>query len=335
MKLTFMRIRMMLAITLLLPAFAVRAQTHGIRVADTLTAAERAARNPILLRSELDSLVRLTIAAMPRQEPQIVTVPAETGGDQWVIKGGLLLIVLLLGGMGYLDWRHKQMLGVLLERMNEKEKNELATDEPAPGKTKQTARNPEQRIGALQAELTKLSKENEGLNRVIKEYNGIQQDLNRLRHGIHQAYKVKNYPGYHAAKEETNAIQGVLQTEKEVALYAYEKLLKPVLAVVDANKNDPAKISETDQQKLLDGLLSLSLLYIEYLYLRVNELAIGGKMVQRIQEVGKGAAPDTRLLRILDTERGSRALVIRMLLDKLPLQRLSYPVFDETNLNPQ
>ena len=34
-------------------------------------------------------------------------------------------------------------------------------------------------------------------------------------------------------------------------------------------------------------------------------------------------------------EHGSRALVLRMVLDKTQLHQLSYPVFDETDLNNQ
>ncbi|MBL0131588.1 MAG: hypothetical protein IPP43_11065 [Chitinophagaceae bacterium] len=185
----------------------------------------------------------------------------------------------------------------------------------------------------LNAELYKLSKENEGLNRVLKEYNGIQHEYDSLKQGILKAYKVKNYPGYDKTKDETNAIRGVLETENTVAKYAYEKFLKPILAITDANKNTPAKLSETDREKLLDLLISLSLLYIEYLYLRVNELSVGGTMVERIKGYGKGNGLDTSLLRKLNTESGSRALVLKMALRSAHLQQLSYPVFDETNLN--
>jgi hypothetical protein len=67
----------------------------------------------------------------------------------------------------------------------------------------------------------------------------------------------------------------------------------------------------------------------------VNELSIGGKMVERIQGLSQGQSPDMALLKKLNTESGSRALVIKMTLEKIPLHRLSYPVFDETNLNNQ
>lgn len=327
--------RYFLAIALLLSVAGAKAQPRGIRIADTLTAAEKVSRNPVILRAELDSLVQGHMASLPKEIKPEPPVKPESGKEQWMIAGGLLLIFLLLGGIGYLSWRHQQVLGKLVLLVREKENKERPAVVAVNGKTKQAPRNPEQRISELHAELTRLTKENESLSRVIKEYNGIQHEFDSLRHGIHQAYKVKNYPGYNSTKDEASAIQGVLQTEKEVAVFAYEKLLRPVLAIVDANKNNPAKISREDQGKLLDGLLSLSLLYIEYLYLRVNELAIGGKMVERIQGFGKGREPDTGLMRVLNTEMGSRALVVRMLLDKLQLPRLSYPVFDETNLNPQ
>ena len=168
---------------------------------------------------------------------------------------------------------------------------------------------------------------------MIKEYNGIQHEYDSLKHGMLKAYKVKNYPGYDKAKDDTLAMQGVLETENSVANYAYEKFLKPILAITDANKNSPAKLNAEDQERLLDLLVSLSLLYIEYLYLRVNELSVGGTMVERIKGYGKGNGLDTSLLRKLNTESGSRALVLKMALRSAHLQQLSYPVFDETNLN--
>jgi len=238
-------------------------------------------------------------------------------------------------------FRHKQKTNIAIEGLKDKARQpesgnanglHVVTKEK---KGKGTPQSLESKISDLNAELNKLSKENEGLNRVIKEYNGIQHEYDSLKHGILKAYKVKNYPGYDKTKDETIAMQGVLQTESSVAAYAYEKFLKPILAITDANKNSPAKLSTPDQEKLLDLLVSLSLLYIEYLYLRVNDLSIGGKMVERIQGLGKGNLLDASLLKKLNTEFGSRALVIKMALNKAELHQLSYPVFDETNLNNQ
>ncbi|HRO72003.1 MAG TPA: hypothetical protein PK951_16545 [Chitinophagaceae bacterium] len=83
----------------------------------------------------------------------------------------------------------------------------------------------------------------------------------------------------------------------------------------------------------MDLLISLGLLYIEYLYLRINELSVGGRIVERLGSLKNGNSLDPATLKELSTEHGSRALVIRMALDKTSIQKLSYPVFDETNLN--
>ena len=37
----------------------------------------------------------------------------------------------------------------------------------------------------------------------------------------------------------------------------YQKYLKPLLAITDKNKNNPAKINKVDQEKLMDMLISL------------------------------------------------------------------------------
>jgi hypothetical protein len=54
-------------------------------------------------------------------------------------------------------------------------------------------------------------------------------------------------------------------------------------------------------------------------------------MVQRIGSNGKGIDP--ALLKKLSMEHGSRALALRMALNKAGISKLSYPVFDETDLN--
>jgi hypothetical protein len=154
-----------------------------------------------------------------------------------------------------------------------------------------------------------------------------------VKQQITASYKIRNYPGYDKEKTEEELLQGLLNTEKSVALYAYEHFLKPVIAIADANKNNPARVSKEDREKLIELLISLSLLYTEYLYLRVNELSVGGNMIARIQGLSNGNRLDTILMKQLNKEHGSRALVLRMILDKMDIQKLSYPVFDETNLN--
>jgi len=320
--------------------FAQQPDAKHIRIVDTLTIQEKTNRNPVILKSELDSMIKQFNASQPQQ---VIKKPEKETSDNTnqYIMAGQFAIIALLGFVIYLFYRHQQKINLAIAAVNNKAKQpETNNGNGLPvitkeKKGKRASQSLESKISDLNAELNKLSKENEGLNRVIKEYNGIQHEYDSLKHGILKAYKVKNYPGYDKTKDETIAMQGVLQTENSVAAFAYEKFLKPILAITDANKNSPAKLSSADQEKLLDLLVSLSLLYIEYLYLRVNDLSIGGKMVERIQGLGKGNGLDAALLKKLNTEFGSRALVIKMALNKAELHQLSYPVFDETNLNNQ
>jgi hypothetical protein len=316
----------------------------SIRIADTLTPHEKISRNAVILRSELDSLVKLVNTAN-----QLPVKPAEINevnrlDYQPYIIGGLLGIILLLAWLQYSFFRHQKKLNRSMAGLKRHLQHGELLPVPAVGKeisngkvfkSKTAVQSLENKIGELNAELHKLAKENEGLNRVLKEYNGIQHEYDSLKHGITKAYKVKNYPGYDKDKADTSLMQGVLATESSVAAYAYEKFLKPILLITDTNKNNPAKISDADRQKLVDLLISLSLLYVEYLYLRINDLSIGGKMVERIQGFSNGNGLNPSLLRKLNTEHGSRALALRVALDKSGIHRLSYPVFDETDLNNQ
>jgi hypothetical protein len=338
-----LRYKIYLFLLLLLFSFGSSAQadTRPLRIVDTLSAAERTNRNPILLRSEVDSLVKQHNAAIvpPKPEPHV----KEPENNNNYLLAGLAVLIAMVGFVIFMVFRNQKKINRTIAGLNEKQSS--ASGEKGPvlqvvnhhipkdKKGKTSIQSLESKINDLDAELNKLSKENEGLNRVIKEYNGIQHEYESLKHGIQKAYKVKNYPGYDKTKDETLAMQTVLDTEYAVATYAYEKFLKPILAITDANKNSPAKINSIDQERLLDLLVSLSLLYIEYLYLRVNELSIGGKMVERIQGLSKGNGIDASLLKKLNTEFGSRALVIKMALNKTGVHGLSYPVFDETNLN--
>ena len=122
-----------------------------------------------------------------------------------------------------------------------------------------------------------------------------------------------------------------MKTEQSIAYHAFEKFLKPIIAITDANKNSPAKMKREDGEKLVELLVSLALFHIEYLYLRINDLSVGGNIVQRIGSNGKGIDPE--LARKLNIEHGSRALVMRMALTKAGVDDLSYPVFDDTYLN--
>lgn len=342
-----MRYKIYISFLLLLFSAGLFAQSTGpggqpepkhIRIVDTLTAQEKVNRNPVILKTELDSMVSHYNAS---QVQQVVKEPLkETTNDPnlYILAG---LIIALLVFIVYIINRQQHKINRAIIGIKEKARQpELNADNSLHSVTKEkkgkaAPQSLENKIYDLNAELHKLSKENEGLNRVIKEYNGLQHEYDSLKHGILKSYKVKNYPGYDKMKDEAVALQGVLDTENAVANYAFEKFLKPLLVITDANKNSPAKISTADREKLLDLLVSLSLLYIEYMYLRVNDLSIGGKMVERIQGLSKGNGLDPSLLKKLNTEFGSRALVLKMALSKAGLNHLSYPVFDETNLNNQ
>ena len=310
--------------------YAQQPVARHIRITDTLTAQEKTNRNPVILQSELDSLIKVYNTAQEQEQQFVKTIPVEAKDNfsQYLFIA-LMVVIGLLGLVVVMIYRHQQKISKTIAGLNKEQQPVKA------GKGKSSPQTLESKINDLNAELHKLSKENEGMSRVIKEYNGIQHEYDSLRHGMQKAYKVKNYPGYDKAKDEKLAIQGVLDTENMVANYAYEKFLKPILAITDANKNSPARLSVADREKLLDLLLSLSFLYIEYLYLRINDLSIGGRMVERIKGFSNGNGIDAALLKKLNIEFGSRALVIKMALEKTGVARLSYPVFDETNLNNQ
>ncbi len=306
-----------------------------IRIADSLTAKERADRNPVLLRSELDSLIKLFTplpAVNGNQEKPVERTEASTD----YLLAGMALLLFISAWVLFLLFRQRRdfrkSLQVLQLQAGSKETVSQNGNGRSRGRTT-SVNNPEARMEMLNAELLELAKENEGLQGVIKTYNGIQQEFDSLKQVMRKMYKVKNYPGYDKNKDEVNAIQNVLSTEGAVAEYAYEKFLKPVLAIADTHKNHPSKMNTADREKIFDLLLSLSFFYIEYLYLRVSELSVGGTIVERIRTLTGGQALKTELLKQLNTDSGSRALVVRIALSKLAVKDLSYPVFDETNLN--
>ncbi len=309
-------------------------EKRNIRVADTLTAQEKANRNRVILRSELDSLIKLyspnqtEVKLKEPDKPQKLEFPPFF----FLITGaGLLVIGLLL----YLLFNNQKKTHRAFHKLN----RQLAEMEYAgiwggtmSGRSK-ASQNLEKKIAGMHDELGKLQARNNILEQSAKEYGLMKQEYESMRQQIMDVYKMKNYPGYDSSGTETDMVKGMLETEKSVAAYGYERFMKPVLAIADANKNNPAKIPDEESEKLLQLLVSLSLFYIEYLYLRINDLSIGGKMVQRIQGLSQGNGLDPALMKELNTEHGSRALVLRIVLDTIPVRRLSYPVFDETNLN--
>jgi hypothetical protein len=304
-----------------------------LRITDSLPPKEAAEPYRIILRSELDSLLRLH-TPIQAESKDAALIPVSKNTSTRYLFPAIILLLSIVSVTLFLVYRQRRELKKLTAQVG-------TGNEASPGlngKQKINKRNAsvhslEEKIGSLHAELHKLSKENEGMSRVITEYNGIQSEYDSLKQGMQGAYKIRNYPGIDRAKNEKNAMRSVLDTEKALAVFAYEKFLKPLLAITDANKNNPAKMSMVDREKILDLLFSLSFLYIEYLYLRVTDLSVGGSIVERLKAFTQGKTPDPLLLKQLNTASGSRALVMRLALNKAQIDRLSYPVFDETNLN--
>jgi hypothetical protein len=327
-------------ITLSLVSPVARSQDKGIRIADTLTAQEKVSRNTVLLKSELDSLIRLyhvneskTVA----QEPVIRTENNVPVYLLWTIIGLLAGVALLI----YLLYRHQQKFNETIFLLNRQVQNlELATysinnNDMSVIKSKGKPSVPvlEKKVQSLTTQLEKSLKDKEELQRLLEEYTNSKLDFESVKQQMMEVYKIRNYPGFSKEKSETDIVKSLLDTERSVAVYAYEHFLKPVLAIADAHKNNPAKINPEEREEMLNLLISLSLMYSEYLYLRIADLSVGGKMVERLGSLKNGNHIDTGLLKELNIEHGSRALVLRMVLNKMDIQNLSYPVFDETNLN--
>lgn len=297
-----------------------------LRIADSLSAKEKLERNPVLLRSELDSLVKLYAPPVIPQEDKPVPEKEGSWSIPLLLTGTGILILLSILNIYLLG---RQRRGGPLPGITE----EQPTGAVEAVKKGKKAALPEERIRQLQTELALLSKEKERLQKQAGEYNGIQQDYDELKHSLEKTFKIRYYPGIKPGKNGTVSILSVLETEKAMTAHAFENFLKPLLVLTDANKNNPARLSKADQEKMIELLVSLSFLFIEYLYLRVGDLSVGGSIVERLGSVASGAGIPQGQLKKLNTESGSRALVMRMVLDKASVGRLSYPVFDETNLN--
>ena len=317
-------------------------EKKSIRIVDTLTAQEIDNRNTVILKSELDSLMQLYIASQPKTLPREPAVKEESQVPIYLLVTGIAAL-LAIAGLLYILFRNQKKFQRTVSILHRQIQHlELAAyssgsiPDANPGnkiKGKATIPGLEKKIQLLTTQLEKTAKEKEELETTLSEITNIRRDFEAVKQQMMEVYKIRNYPGFNKEKTETEIVKSLLDTERSVALYAYEHFLKPVMAIADANKNNPAKINPEEREKLLNLLISLSLLYSEYLYLRINELSVGGKIVERIGSLKNGNNIDPALLKELSTEHGSRALVLRMVLDKTSIQNLSYPVFDETNLN--
>ncbi len=331
-------------LVLCLAALSISAQEperKSIRIVDSLTAQEKTDRNTVLLRSELDSLVQLHGNKQLVVQPQENPVEPASMDMVYLIAGvvALLLIALLL----YLLFVNQKKFHRVVRTLQKKVQHlELAANSSGSiadatsgsrNKAKTSIPALERKIDSLSLQLEKANEENSTLQGLLTEATRSQHDYESVKQQMMEVYKIRNYPGFNKEKTETEILKSMLDTERSVALYAYEHFLKPIMAITDANKNNPAKIDQSEKEKLVDLLISLSLLYSEYLYLRISDLSVGGKIVERLGSLKNGNEIDPASLKELSTEHGSRALVIRMALDKTAIQHLSYPVFDETNLN--
>ena len=328
-----------------LAAVSIQAQgpeKKSLRIVDTLTTQEKDNRNTVILKSELDSLIRLYNTSQPGTLPQQPVVKAEQQVPAYLLAiaiAAFLAIAFLLYLLFLKQKKFQRTISILHRQIQHLESAAYSSGSIADAnngnraKGKITIPSLEKKILSLTTQLEKTTNENKELEISLSESNLIRYDYESVKQQMMEVYKIRNYPGFDKEKTETEIVKGLLDTERSVALYAYEHYLKPVMAIADANKNNPAKINPEEREKLLDMLISLSLLYCEYLYLRINDLSVGGKIVERIGSLKNGNNIDTALLKELSTEHGSRALVLRMVLDKKAIQNLSYPVFDETNLN--
>ena len=330
-----------LIVLLLCPAvFSLSAQEpepKSIRVVDTLTQQEKDNRNTVILKSELDSLVRMNTATAANSIPVKPTGKDENFSSVYLAAGVALLLVIAC--LLYLLFNNQKKFHRVV-RMLHKQVQHLETAAYSSGniidsksKTKSAVPSLERKIESLNQQLEKAKADNAELSQQLSESVKVHHEFESVKQQMMEVYKIRNYPGFNKEKTETEIVKSMLETERSVALYAYEHFLKPVMAITDANKNNPARIRSDEREKLVDLLISLALLYSEYLYLRIGELSVGGKIVERIGSLKNGSSIDPATLKELSTEHGSRALVIRMALDKTSIQHLSYPVFDETNLN--
>jgi hypothetical protein len=311
-----MRNKILFSAVLFLWLYGLKAQTpdkHSIRVVDTLTSQEKINRNPVLLQSELDSMIRAYEITHPATVPQQVTKESITTMPLWSAIAAAAVVLIIL---------------ILLFRMLQHQRDFSAEI----GSLKKQLEELEF-YAATEADTStnKKAESNGWHDKQKKNESAVLQEYESIKRSITEVYKIKNYPGFDKMKAEGQIIKDLLITERAVANTAFEKFLKPIIAISDANKNNPAKMSEEDSRRMLDLLVSLSLYYSEYLYLRINDLSVGGNMVQRIGSNGKGIDP--ALLKKLNTEHGSRALAMRMALNKAGIDKLTYPVFDDTDLN--
>lgn len=324
-------------LTIFLKSLYAQTDTKNIRIVDTMTLQEKKMRNPVLLRSELDSLIKLHEAGLVKPQIQEPVKEEKNNSGTWLLLSAVVILAAAGLLVGLFFRQQKRFADISDQLLRQLKKPDSQTIPPLNGLADQNDKkmisDMQTKTRDLNARLEKMREENESLHAVVKEYSRVQNEFESLINTISKTFKVKKYPGASNDKSDIEMLENLFETERLLTTHVYEQYIKPITAVVDAHKNNPAGINEEQQDKLLELLISLALLYIEYLYLRVSELSVGGNMVKRIDDIRNGMALNPALLKKLNTQNGSRALVLRMVLEKINLNDLSYPVFEETNLN--
>ncbi len=318
------------------------ADKSHIQVVDTLTAQQKKERYPVLLQQEYDSLLQPYVDSIASLQVTNASIREKEADEKKYLQIAVLVFLVMVLLLVYLSFRNQKKFQQTVAELNshiqrlewsaiQREGDE--TGAVSPGKGKQTVQSLEKKMQALAVKMEKTEQEKSGMQQQIEEYKAIGGEYELLKKQMSEVYKLRSYPGYNKGKTEGEIVRSVLDSEKAVVNYAYDNFLKEIIAIADANKNNPARISSESRQAMLDHLLSLALFYSEYLYLRIQDLTIGGEMTARFEKLKNNGYVDIAATQSLSTEHGSRALVLRIVLEEIGVTHLSYPVFDETNLN--
>src|SRR5689334_16391207 len=127
-----MRNRILLFFLMIGFAISLDAQQPGqrtLRIVDTLTTQEKSSRNPIVLRSELDSMIKAYNAAHPVQQ-EIKQVPVlEKNSMPSYMLIGLFVLIALSGLAIVMIYQYQQKINKAMEAVNKDQPSSKATKE--------------------------------------------------------------------------------------------------------------------------------------------------------------------------------------------------------------
>ena len=241
-------------------------------------------------------MIAAHLASIPKEPVQEPVVEAQED-DLWIWAGAGALVLLLVLVFLLLQQQRKgaRQLAEMREDWSKWSRQMLSgttttasKEKDAGGKRK--GAGTEADLKEWRDQVASLTKEREGMELMLSEYRQIKQEYEGLKQQMLDAYKVRFYPGFDKSASETDLLRQLVKTERSLAYYAYDSFLKPVLQLTDANKNHPARMTDADKQQISDYLLSLGLLYAEYLYLRISDLSVGGKMVEGFGGLSKSGS---------------------------------------------